>query len=91
MHFWSTPFSFFNVASFGQSFALRMTKPASYDMVEWSNIDGGGRGGGTSDIPSIVFCTVSKELFATLSQVILARIVVNKMLISLPFLQGIQS
>ena len=46
-----------------------MTEPVSYDMVEWSNIDGGGRGGGTSDIPSIVFCTVSKELFATLSQV----------------------
>ena len=32
------------------------------------------RGGGASDIPSFVFCTVSRELFATLSQSLLARI-----------------
>ena len=46
---------------FGQFFALRMTQPASSDMVVWSNID---EGGGeeeeerASDIPSFVFDTL---------------------------------
>ena len=36
----------------GQFFALYVTQPASSDMVKWSNIDGGWRGWGTSNIPS---------------------------------------
>ena len=53
-----------------------MTQPASSYTVEGNNIDGVSRGGRASDIPSFVFCTVGRESFATLSQSILARIVV---------------
>ena len=45
-------------------------------MVEWSNIDNGGRGGrGVSDIPFFVFDTVSRGSFATLTQLSLPGIV----------------
>ena len=60
---------------FGQFFAVRMRQPASSYTVECSNIDGVGGGGGVSDIPSFVFCTVSRESYATLSQSLLARII----------------
>ena len=59
-------------------------------MVEWSNIDGGGRGRGASDIPSFVFSTVSRESFATLSQLLLARIVAENYFRSI-LVEGIAS
>lgn len=59
----------------GQVLALRMTQPVSSDTVEGSNIHGGGRRGGARDIPSFVFGTASRESFATLFQLLLARII----------------
>ena len=75
-HTWGPiPLSALLLQVFGQFFVLRMTQPTSSYTMEWSNIDGGRREEGASDILSFVFYMVSRESFATLSQSLLARIV----------------
>ena len=67
-------------------------RPSQYHLMQWNKATfmKRARGDGTSHIFSFVLCTVSRVLFETMCQVCLARIVANKMLISLQFLPGIQ-
>ena len=74
-HFWHPPHPPSMLRVFGQISTLHMIQPASSYMVEWSNIDGWGRREGASDIPSVIFCMVSRTSFAGLPQLLLARIV----------------